>query len=94
MILLSIKKSLDHKHKLVATFSVDGKIKNIKFGQYGASDYTIHKDAERKARYIVRHKNRENWNDPFSRGALSYYILWNKPTLSQSIKDFKSKFNL
>ena len=30
--------------------------KKIKFGAYGMSDYTLHKDEERKQRYMHRHK--------------------------------------
>lgn len=73
----------------------DKKVKTVHFGQAGASDYTIHGDAERKERYIERHNNgRENWSDPTSAGALSRYILWNKKTLSESIIAFKKRFLL
>lgn len=41
---------------------VDGK-KTVSFGQSGASDFTIHKDEDRKDRYITRHKKHENWKD-------------------------------
>ena len=55
--------------------------KKIHFGAFGMSDYTIHKDDARKQRYIARHDNkRENW-DEINPGALSRWILWNKPTL-------------
>ena len=39
-------------------------------------------------------KKNENWNDYQSAGALSRYILWSKPTLKESIADYKKKFNL
>jgi hypothetical protein len=58
------------------------------------SDFTKHGDEERKERYIKRHKVNENWDDPKSAGALSRFVLWNKPTLSASIRDYKSRFNL
>ena len=35
--------------------------KTIYFGQAGASDYTIHKDAKRKELYLKMHANREKW---------------------------------
>ena len=58
--------------------STDGGAKFLKrFGQRGASDFTIHNDVERKRRYIHRHKSRENWKDPVSPGALSRWFLWN-----------------
>lgn len=67
----------------------------VSFGAKGMSDYTIHKDKERKRRYIERHSGmNENWDEPMTPGALSRWILWNKPTLEASIKDFKNKFNL
>ena len=46
-----------------------------------------------KANYRNRHKG-DNLENPFSAGALSYYLLWNKPTLRASIKDYESKFNI
>ena len=39
------------------------KVKTTHFGAKGMSDYTIHKDDERKQRYLDRHKSNENWND-------------------------------
>ena len=32
---------------------------SVHFGAKGMSDYTIHKDDERKYRYIMRHKKNE-----------------------------------
>ena len=69
-------------------------ITDTHFGARGMSDYTRHKDKTRKARYIKRHKKRENWNDKFSPGALSRYILWGEPTLRESIKKYKRRFRL
>ena len=59
-------------------------IKNS-FGAAGYSDFTMRKDPERKNRYIERHKKHENWNNPETAGYLSRFILWNKPTIKQSI---------
>jgi hypothetical protein len=70
---------------------VDGK-KTIPFGQKGASDFTKHKDEERKKRYIDRHKQIENSNDPKTDGFYSRGLAWNKPTLKQSARDVNSKF--
>jgi len=90
-----IKKSTNPKKKLMAIFTKDdGKTKTIHFGSAGMSDFPTHKDEERKKRYLQRHKKNENWNNPMTAGALSRWILWNKPTRAASIKDFKSKFNL
>ena len=105
-----IKKSTKPKKKMMAIFTRDNGRKKtdriakqsrtrawrrvIHFGSAGMSDFTKHKDIERKRRYEARHKKRENWNDPLTAGALSKWILWNKPSLRESIKDFKKKFNL
>lgn len=89
--LLKITKSPIKTKKLRATFS-DGT--HTDFGYKGMSDYTKHKDSARKQRYIARHKKREHWNSPKSAGALSRYVLWNKPSLRGSISDYKRKFGL
>ena len=70
------------------------KEKIVSFGAKGMSDYTKHKDDERKKLYLARHKENEDWNDPMTPGALSRWILWNKKTLKASIADFKKRFNL
>ena len=66
--------------------------KTIPFGQAGASDFTKHKNEERKNRYIDRHKKNENWNNPYTAGFYSRWITWNKPTLTESIKDTNRRF--
>jgi len=96
MIKVEFMKSTRKGKKLMAIFTnhENGEFKIIHFGQLPYLDFTIHKDKERKERYIARHSKRENWNNPYSAGTLSRYILWNKPTIKASIKDFKKKFNL
>ena len=76
---------------------IDGK-KTVSFAQAGASDYTIHKDPERKHIYIYiyikRHKGmNENWNDCKTATFYSRSITWNKETLQDSIKDVNKRFN-
>jgi hypothetical protein len=90
-----IKKSTNKHKKYMAVFSNDQKVvKTTHFGAAGMSDYTKHKDPERKQRYLKRHKTRENWSAYMSAGALSRWILWNKPTLRDSKLDYKRKFKL
>tara|TARA_R110000787_G_scaffold74156_1_gene165006 strand:+ start:794 stop:1069 length:276 start_codon:yes stop_codon:yes gene_type:complete len=86
-----IKKSTNPKKKFMARF--DDK-KTIHFGSAGMSDFTKNKDEKRKSLYIARHKAREDWTNPKSAGALSRWILWNKPTLKASVEDYKKRFNL
>jgi len=45
-----------------------------------------------KQAYIARHRVNENFNDPYSSGSLSRWILWNLPSLSDSIIDYKKRF--
>lgn len=69
--------------------------KRVSFGAAGMSDYTKHKDPARKELYLKRHSGmNEDWNDPMTPGALSRWILWNKPTLQESIDDYKKRFKL
>ena len=65
--------------------------KTIPFGAKGMSDYTIHKNDERKERYINRHKKNENWNDIYTAGFWSKNILWNKKTITESIRDTNNR---
>eukprot|EP00438_Fugacium_kawagutii_P025784 Skav230065 [mRNA] locus=scaffold1221:164443:164736:- [translate_table: standard] len=85
-----LKKSTNSNKKYDAI--VEGK--KVSFGQKNASDYTQHKDPERKQRYIDRHRKNENWNDLKTAGAWSKNLLWNKPTISESIKSMENKFNI
>ncbi len=66
----------------------------ISFGAKGYSDFTINKDDQRKMNYIKRHKINENWNDIEKAGTWSRFILWNKPSLNQSIRDMERIFNV
>ena len=90
-----IKKSTNPKKKYMAIFyEGDKKKKTTHFGSRGMSDFTIHKDEARKKRYLDRHRKREDWNNYMSAGALSRWILWNLPTFSASVADYKKRFNL
>lgn len=91
---VEIKKSTRSGKKLMAIFyDGDKKVKTIHFGDSNYSDYTIHKDEARRQRYIDRHRSSEDWQNPMTAGTLALYILWNKPTISASIADYKRIFN-
>lgn len=63
------------------------KLKKVSFGHRDYEDYTIHKDPERRARYVSRHA-KDRLNDPYSPGFWSMYVLWGKSsTLSVALKD-------
>jgi hypothetical protein len=91
VVLLTPSKSSSKKWSV----NIDGS-KTIQFGANGYDDYTIHKDSERKERYVERHKHRENWTKSglYTAGFWSRWLLWNKPSLRASIKDTEQKFNL
>lgn len=90
-----IKKSDKKGKKLMAVFTLEnGRTRTTHFGAEGMTDYTLSKDDERKKRYLARHRKNENWSAPMTAGALSRWILWNKPTREASIKDYKKRFNL
>ena len=85
--IISKSKNKDKKYDA----RIDGK-KTVSFGAAGYSDYSVHKNPERKQRYIDRHKKNENWSDPTTAGFYAKNLLWNKPTLTESIKDTNKKF--
>ena len=68
--------------------------RTVHFGALGYEDYTIHRDAERKERYLARHSARENWNDMYTAGFWSRWLLWNKPGLAESARDISRRFGL
>ena len=93
---LGLHKSDKPEKKYYAEFESDsGRTKRTYFGAAGMKDYTRHSPAEREQRkqnYLTRHKATEDWNDPTSAGALSRWILWNKSSVSASLKDYKRRF--
>jgi len=85
----------------MATFEKDnGRQVTTHFGSKGFLDYTKYYKQdpklakEKRASYLARHRVNEDWNDVTSAGALSRWILWSEPTIEQSIKKFKKRFNL
>lgn len=90
----SFKKLKGNSKKYEIIFEKNGKTYTRKFGAAGMSDYTIHKDKERRERYISRHKKDLRTGDPMRAGYLSMYILWNKPTLKASLADYKRRLGV
>ena len=70
---------------------IDGK--TIPFAAKGYSDFTMHKDEERRQRYIARHRKNEDWGNAYSAGFYAYWVLWNKPTIEESIDDMNRRFS-
>ena len=93
---VQLTKSSNVDKKYTAIFYNDKrkKVKTVHFGAAGMSDYTIHKDKERKMLYLQRHYKNENWEDYMTAGSLSRWILWNKTSLSESYNDYIRHFGL
>lgn len=96
--LISLKPLKSGNKKYIAEFeitTIDGKKrkKTTKFGAKGMSDFTKHKDVERRERYISRHRKDLRTKDPVRAGYLSMYILWNKKTYKASLADYKKRLN-
>ena len=72
---------------------IDNK-KTVHFGQVGASDFTKHKDEDRKRAYTQRHKKNEDWTKSGIKtpGFYAKHVLWNKPTLKASVDDLNKQF--
>ena len=97
--LISIKEATDQRHKFVASVMIKGKLRTIPFGAHGMMDYTLYHakygsdTAEmRRHLYIVRHRAREDWNDPLTPGFYSRWILWEKSTIKEALSALKIRF--
>ena len=93
---VSFQKSPIKGKKFRAVFfdAQHNRITHTDFGASGMSDYTKHKDPERKERYLDRHRKNEDWDDFTTAGSLSRWVLWNLPSLAKSKKDYARRFNL
>ena len=70
--------------------------KKVYFGAAGMSDFTHHKNEQRKQRYIDRHKKNETWSKSGidTAGFWSRWLLWNLPSIKASYADIKRRFNI
>jgi hypothetical protein len=81
------------KRYVVKVYQDGDFMRSINFGSSEHENYTMHKDIVRKRRYIDRHEKHEDWTK-INAGSLSRYLLWNKPTLTASVKDFQRRFGV
>jgi len=91
MIVKLLKTNNLSPYKFIAQLE-DGK--RIGFGRKGYRDFLLTNDEKLKRNYIARHKVREDWGDKRTAGFWARWILWNKPTIEESIKDVENRFNL
>lgn len=105
--LVDIVQNPTAKKKFKAVFEIDGEEESVTFGARGYRDFTLVNDKNSKFylpkmadrikvrdQYLKRHAKNEDWDDPYSAGALSRWILWNKPTIEESLADYLERFNL
>lgn len=82
--------------KKFMVYDYDHPEKLIHFGASGYQSYPDHKNPLRKKAYILRHRKNENWGKSGidTAGWWSHWILWNKPSLEDSIKDTEKRFDI
>ena len=85
---------LSNSNRPAKRYMVQINDKLIHFGSSQHSNFTIHRDEKRKQNYISRHKSNENWNDILTAGFWAKHLLWNKPTIRDSIKDIEHNFGV
>ena len=87
--LISVKEI--NENKRYVAFFAGGKI--TKFGQTNSKTgtYIDHQDKLKKTNYIKQHLKDLKTNDYTRPGYLSMFLLWNKETLKNSIKDYNKR---
>ena len=86
---VKLRRSTDKRKKFdVVIQKPGGRRKLVRFGARGYSDYTKHKNPERKKRYLARHKKNEDWTIKGieTAGFWARWILWGEPTIRGSIR--------
>ena len=68
--------------------------KTVHFGATGYQDFTTSKDEKRRASYLARHRANEDWTmgGVDTAGFWSRWLLWNKPSITASIRDINQRF--
>lgn len=94
MMIVKIKKSDKSGKKFVAEIHDGSDIDKVYFGDSRYQDYTTHRDDKRKERYIARHRSTEDWTKRGIRtaGFWSRWLLWNMPSIKQSIDYLNKKY--
>jgi len=87
--LVSVEEINKYK-RFEATFT-DGT--RVRFGQTNpkSGTYIDHTNKQLRTNYIKRHLTDLDTNDFKRAGYLSMFLLWNKPTLKESITDYNQR---
>ena len=88
-----------YKYEAVFINLETNKEKKVPFGASLYNDYIIYnkigskEEADKhKERYIKRHDKIGDFENPITPASLSRYILWNKPTIGASLRDYLKRF--
>ena len=90
-VIITPSNNQNKKIKVVIDDTKNNNKKTLHFGDSRYQDFTKHKDPERKKTYLSRHKN-DKINNPNYAGFYSTNLLWNKPTLKESIQATNRKY--
>ena len=93
---MSVEPSPHKNKKWRANFydKANDKRKHTDFGASGYTDFLLSGNIDLKNKYQKRHSKDLETNDPTRAGYLSMFLLWNKPTMHESISDYKRRFNM
>lgn len=94
--MIKIKVKFSKSNKPNKKYKVKIFNQTIHFGDERYQDYTIHEDRKRKLLYLARHRHNEDWSSTGIKtaGFWSRWILWNKPSLRESLIDTAKRFNI
>ena len=88
--IICVKEINETKKRFVAVFS-DGSITKFGLTNPKIGTYIDHENKILRKNYIKRHLKDLKTNDYKRAGYLSLFLLWNKETLNESIKDFNKR---
>jgi hypothetical protein len=89
-----LEKSNRKDKKYMVHYIKDGKLLTIHFGASGYDDFIISKGNEDKKKNYIKRHSKEDWSDLEKAGTFARFLLWNKKTLRDSIKDMEGRFNI
>lgn len=64
------------------------------FGSDVGKTFIDGRSQKEKEAWIARHKNDKNWDNKHSGIFFSRFLLWNKPSLKEAIKDYEKKHSI
>jgi len=98
--MLELKNSTAKGKKYMVVGEYNGKSVKVHFGSSTSSTFIDHNDLTKKKNYLARHnaiklKDGTRAVDKIlSPSFLSKWVLWNKKTLSEALKEIEDKFDI